>query len=320
MNLNQPVFVGIGAGVAAALLYLAPIGGSALAFPLFMLTGLPLAIAGFGWGVVAGLSAAVAGALVVVAVLGVIAALVFIALFAAPIAWLTRLAGMSRSADPDDPASNAEWFPLGRLLLHTALAVAIGLVAVGFVTGYDPAIVATEASRALLDFMGEAPMGEPQPTPESIAPFVDLYVAILPFTLAMFMVAVLVFNLWLGALTARKSGRMVRPAERLWTIVAPNELMIGFGVAAALALLLSGPLGEVAAVVAGAFGCALALVGLAVLHALTVGMAGRGIILGVSYALIFFSGLPLVLFAALGAAENFLQLRARRFGGAPPQT
>jgi hypothetical protein len=60
------------------------------------------------------------------------------------------------------------------------------------------------------------------------------------------------------------------------------------------------------------------MVGLAVLHALTLGMAGRGVILGVSYALIFFSGLPLVLFAALGAAENFLQLRARRFAGAPP--
>jgi hypothetical protein len=251
---------------------------------------------------------------------GFIAAAIFIALFAAPIAWLTRLAGMSRAVDADDPAGGVEWYPLGRLLLHAALAVAVSLVAIGFVTGYDPVVIAREASSALLEFMAAAQTGEPAPTAESIAPFVDLYVAILPFTLAMFMVAVLVFDLWLGGLTARASGRMTRPAERLWTVVPPNEILIGFGVAAPLAFLLPGALGDTAAVVAGAFGCALALVGLAVLHALTRGMTGRGVVLGVSYALIFFSGLPLILFAALGAAENFLQLRARRFAGRPPPT
>ena len=317
----QPILIGIGAGFAAALLYLAPISGSALAFPLFVLAGLPVAIAGLGWGIVAGLSAVATGAVVVAVMIpGVIAATVFVALFAAPIAWLTRLAGMSRTVDRDDPARAVEWYPLGRLLLHIALAVAVSLVVIGFVIGYDPALVAREATSALLDFMADAPATEPAPTADSIAPFVDLYVAILPFTLAMFMVAVLTFNLWLGALTTRASGRMARPAERLWTVVPPNELLIGFAGAAVLAFLLPGALGQTAAVVAGAFGCALALVGLAVLHALTLGMTGRGIVLGVSYALIFLSGLPLFLFAALGAAENFLQLRARRFAGAPPTT
>lgn len=315
----QPILVGIAAGLAAALLYLAPISGSALAFPLFVLAGLPMVIAGLGWGVVAGLSSAVAGTIVVAIMLpGFIPAAIFVALFAAPIAWLTRLAGMSRAVDAGNPASGVEWYPLGRLLLHAALAVAISLVAIGVITGYDPAIVAREATVTLLQFMEDAQSAEPVPTPEAIAPFVDLYVAILPFTLGMFMVAVIVFNLWLGALTARASGRMARPAERLWTVSPPNEILIGFVVAAALAFLLPGALGDASAVFAGAFGCALALVGLAVLHAITVGMTGRGIVLGISYVLIFLSGLPLFLFAALGAAENFLQLRARRFRNAPP--
>lgn len=315
----QPILIGIGAGIGAALLFLAPIGGSALAFPLFVLAGLPVAIAGLGWGIVAGLTAIATGAVVVAVMIpGPIAATVFVTLFAAPIVWLTHLAGMSRSANRDDPAGGVEWYPLGRLLLHVALAVAVSLVVVGFVIGYDASLVAREATDRLLEFMAEAPGTEPAPTADSIAPFVDLYVAILPFTLAMFMVAVLTFNLWLGTLTTRASGRLARPAERLWTVVPPNEILIGFGIAAVLAFLLPGALGEAAAVVAGAFGCALALVGLAVLHALTLGMTGRGIVLGVSYALIFLSGLPLFLFAALGAAENFLQLRARRFGGAPP--
>jgi hypothetical protein len=317
--MTQPILIGIAAGVAAALLYLAPLSGSALAFPLFILTGLPVAIAAIGWGVVAGISAGIAGVAVVGVMLpGLVPGTIFLVLFAAPIVWLARLAGMSRAVDASDPAAGVEWYPLGRLLLHAAVAVPISLIVIGLVIAYDPEIVAAEATRTLLDFMPAAETGEPAPTAESIAPFVDLYVAILPFTLAMFMLAVVVFNLWLGAFTARASGRMVRPAERLWTVVLPNEILIGFGVTLVLALLLPGGLGDLAAVFAGAFGCALALVGLAVLHALTLGMAGRGVILGVSYALIFFSGLPLVLFAALGAAENFLQLRARRFAGAPP--
>ena len=53
--MTQSIFVGIGAGLAAALLFLAPVSGTALAFPLFALTGLPIAIAGLGWGVVGGI-------------------------------------------------------------------------------------------------------------------------------------------------------------------------------------------------------------------------------------------------------------------------
>ena len=63
----------------------------------------------------------------------------------------------------------------------------------------------------------------------------------------------------------------------------------------------------------------MALVGLAVLHALTAGMAGRAAILAVTYVLVFLSGLPIVLFAALGVGEGFLHLRERRFGGEGPR-
>ena len=45
----QIILVGIAAGVAGALLFLSPIGGTTLAFPLFTLCGLPIAIAGLGW-------------------------------------------------------------------------------------------------------------------------------------------------------------------------------------------------------------------------------------------------------------------------------
>lgn len=314
----QTILIGIGAGLAAALLFLAPIGGSGLAFPLFILTGLPIAIAGLGWGLTGGLIAAAAGSIVTAASLGaIIAAAILLLLFAAPIVWVTHLAGMSRPGDSGNPA-DVEWYPLGRLLLHTALAVGVGLIAVGIVTGYDPAIIAAEATRVIIEFASGADTSEPPPTAESVQPFIDIYVAILPFTMAMFMVVVVVFNVWLGAIVARRSGRPVRPAVPVWTVSPPNEIVIAFGIAVVLAFILPAPFGDMAAVVAGAFGCALALVGLAVMHALTRGTAGRGILLTVAYGFILFSGLPLILFAALGAAETFLQLRARRFGGALP--
>lgn len=314
----QTFFVGIGAGVAAALLFLAPMSGSAIAVPLFVLTGLPIAIAGLGWGVLGSAVAVLAGtALVGLLLAAPTAALVFLALFGAPLVWLTRLAGLSRATDASNPQSPVEWFPLSRLLLHATLAVAIGLTVAGIVLGYDPEGIAHEATAALAEFLSTVPSANPPPTPEALQPFIEVYVAVLPFTTALFMVAVIVLDLWLGAQVARFSGRLARPAERLWTVTLPNEVLIGFAVALVLAFL-PGAFGDVAAVFAGAFGCGLVLVGLAVFHALTLGMGGRPIVLAIAYVLIFLSGVPLLLFALLGAGESFLHLRARRFGGAPP--
>lgn len=308
----QVVLIGIGAGVAAALLFLAPIGGSALAFPLFFLTGLPLAIAALGWGVTAGVIALAAGAAVSYLALGTMSApAIFAFVFAGPIVWVARLAGFSRSADAGD-----EWFPLGRLLLHAALGVAAGLAVAGIVSGYDPARITVEASAALVEIMTAAQGGVPA-TAEQVKPMVDVYVAMLPFTLATFMVVVIVFNLWLGAMIARASGRFARPAVPLWTARPPIELFLGFVITLALAFLLRGPVGEMASLLAGALGCGLALVGLAVLHGVTIGMSGRAILLATTYVVTFFSGLPLALFALLGAADTFVDFRTRRRSGVP---
>jgi hypothetical protein len=315
----QSVIVGIVAGLASALLFMAPISGSLLAFPLFILTPLPIAIGGLGWGVTASVVATAAAGIVVGGVLaGVGAAVVFVAVFAAPVAWLAWLATRSVPAAGGDSAPSVSWYPLGRILLHAALAVSAGLVIAGAATGYDPTVIAEEATTVMNEFIAEVETAGTPPDRDSVARFVDLYVAILPFTLAAFMLAATVFNLWLGALIARWSGRPTRPAERLWTVVPPIDILIGFGVTLVLAFLLSGPLGDVAAVLAGSLGCALALVGLAVIHSVTFGMSGRGLILGATYVFTFLSGLPLIVLAALGAADPFLNFRARRSGRIPP--
>jgi hypothetical protein len=100
----------------------------------------------------------------------------------------------------------------------------------------------------------------------------------------------------------------------------PNEALAILAVAVVVAFV-PGAIGYAAGAVAGAFGGAFALIGLAVLHATTVGNSVRVLILVAVYVLlVFFGGLPLVLLAALGIAEAFLHLRARQFRGVPPPT
>jgi len=306
----QTVLVGLVSGVAGALLYLSPLGGTILAFPLFILCGLPIAIAGLGWGMLsASIATAVAGVIAIIAVSGA-GAVVYLALFGGPILWMCRLTLLSRQGERD-----VEWYPLGRILFQGAIAAAVGVIVVGFVIGYDPATLTEEIATELVTWFAQAPDVTAPPTLQEVEPFVRFNVLAMPFTVSAIIVAVLVFNMWLGARIAEASGRMQRPRDRLWTASLQREAAIIFG-AAVLASLLPGAIGHAAGAFAGAFGGALALIGLAVLHATTVGNDLRTLILVAVYVLIILFGIPILLLAVLGLAETVLHFRARRLRGA----
>ncbi len=308
----QSILVGIGAGIAAALLFLAPVGGTLLAFPLFALTGLPIAIAGLGWGVVSGIVAAAVGTLGALALTHWAGAALFALIFGAPLAFLARLANLSRPLAGSE--GHHEWYPSGRLLLAAAFAVTGGLWIVGAVIGFDPQALVHEMTAALTQWIAAANPAGDAPTAAEIEPFARLNVALLPFISAVVALVVVVVDLWLAAIVTRASGRLQRPRDRIWMVTLPNQLVGVLAVAVALAFI-PGAVGHAAAVAAGAVAAAMALVGLAVVHALTAGMAGRTAILATTYVLVFLSGFPIVLFAALGVGEGFFHLRERRFGG-----
>ncbi len=306
------VLIGVGAGLAAALLFASLISSTPLAFPLFCVTGVPIAIAGFGWTPLAAAIAALAGAGALFLFMPPLAAGAFLLLFAIPVAWCVRLAAMSRTTD-----AGTEWYPYGRLLLHATGAVAIGLSLVGFLIGYDAESMTPGMADALQQWFAAHPDLQSQPTRAEIEPFVRFNLRLLPYSLGAIALLITVLDLWLGALVARKSGRLTRLAEPVWTAALPIEAALAFAAALALSFL-PPPLGDVAAVFAGATACALAMVGLAVLHAVTVGNTSRRLVLVVTYFLLAFFGFPIFLFAALGLAETILHLRARRFAGTPP--
>jgi hypothetical protein len=314
----QTILIGIAAGIASALMFLAPFGGTLLAFPLFALTGLPIAIGGLGWGLTASATAAATAALLIMAATSIWGAIVFLLLFAGPVIWVVRLALMWRETPGENGAAPVrEWYPLGAMLAHLAVGVAIGVVIVGVLVGYNPESLVGEVTNALLAWFNSVESASAPPTAAELEPFVRFNIAAMPFTITALLVFVLVFDLWLAALIARASGRLERPRDRMWGVVLP-----GWALAVAAGALLLGIVpgvpGEIARVAAGGFIAAAALAGLAVLHALTAGMTGRAAALGIAYALLVLSGLPLFIFALLAVAEHFLGLRARRFKGVPP--
>lgn len=312
----QTILIAVAAGVAAALLFLAPASGSVLAFPLFILTGLPLAIATFGWGVRAGAVAAAAGTIVTYLVYpgGVVSPLMFLCLFGAPVVWLARLAGQPYPLGSGN--AGLEWYPLSRLLLQLAGTVVVALIAAGIVSGYDPEGLVHDAAAALADVLADV-AATPAPTAKSLEPTVRLYVSLMPFVVAAVMTSILTFDLWLGSLVARGSGRTGRRPDPLWSVELPGALLPAF-IAALVLAFFPGIIGEVGKLVAGAAFGSFVLVGLAILHAVTRGSVSRLPLLVLAYILLIFSGLLAVLVALAGAADPFLRLRSRRPTLQPP--
>jgi hypothetical protein len=309
----QNVLVGLVGGFAAALLFVAPFGGTPLAIPLFALTGLPIAIAGLGWGGVAALAATASGTALAYALAGAGGGLMLALLFAVPTAWATVVA-----TQPTTTGEGRGWRPLGLVLAHVAAVLAAGIIAVGMVAGFNPETLSEEITKALVEWAaGANPGTSAPPTAADVAPLVRLNVALLPATAGILAMGMVSLGLYLGWRSVGLSDRWKRPASPLWSVALPPAVPATLLVTAPLAFL-PGAIGYAAGAVAGVFGTAVALEGLAVVHALSRGISWRVPMLVALYALVFLSGLPIVLLALLGLAESAFHIRARRLNPRGP--
>lgn len=308
------VLIGIGAGLAASLLFASLISGTVLALPLFAIAGLPIAIASLGWTPIAGAVAAIVGAVAIFAFLSPLGAAEFLLLIALPMIWLSRLAGLSRKI-----GEKLEWFPLGRILIHAAAAVVLGLTASGLLVGFNPDTMASGLVDPLSDWFANNPDIERPLTREEIELLVKVNISLMPYLFAAIVLITSVLNLWLAGLITHASGRLVRPREQLWTVVLPPTAAAIF-VIALVTSFLPFPIGDIAALITGAFGCALVLLGFAVLHALTIGNNARTALLTLTYVLSFFLGFPIMAVIMIGLGETVLHFRARRTGSPPSST
>lgn len=301
------ILVGLGAGLAAALLFAGLVTGTTLALPLFLLSPLPIAIAGLGFGTLSGAIGAAFAAALIGAVLAPQSGLFHLLAFGAPVAWAAHLIGLARPnpATPDE----REWFPLDRVLFRLTIAAAVAVILVGMMFGYDPKswtdLVLTGAETMF------AGAGSDAPSRADLEPIVSTVVSVMPITSAMLILSVVVFNSWLGARIARLSGQMQRPWTPVWTVSLPKIAAIVLGLAL-LAWFLPGPPGYIGGTFLGASACAFAMTGFGLLHFSLVGKASRGAILFATYLSTVLFTVPIAIAAIGGLADTLLGLRGRR--------
>jgi len=313
--------IGIGAGLASALLFASVASGSLLSVVLFYLAPLPLMIAALGWSHWTALIGALIGALALSAAFGSLFLLAFLACAGLPAWWLGYLTMLARPASANGGAPALEWYPPGRLVIWAgligALVVAVGILSYGgdadsFRAGLHKTLI--ELLRAETEEPGNAPLTIPGVS--NPGRLVDFLVRTVPLAGAVIATIVNLLNLWLAGRVVNYSGRLARPWPRLAAMTFPRPLAAVFLLALASSFA-GGLLGILSGVLAASLAIVFGVLGLAVLHAVTQGMNARGLLLGGVYAALVVFGWPVLALALLGLIETFAGLRAR-FARPPP--
>lgn len=311
------VLIGLGAGVAAALLFISVASGSMLSILLFWLAPLPILIAALGWSHWAGLVAAFSAAGGLAVLLGSVGLLVFLVGIGVPAWWLGYLALLAR---PSQNPEKHEWYPVGRLILWAALIGFLIVLAGVPSLGLDKQSFQSGLAAA---FEGAIRLQLPPDTVDAsdaeISRVVDVLVVIAPPAAAAFATLLYTFNLWLAARIVKVSGRLKRPWPDLSQLTLPPASP-GLLAGAVAGSLLPDLLGTLSSVLAASLLMAYSLLGLAVLHAITRSFGGRAFVLAGTYSALIILGWPALLMSFLGLADALFDLRGRVAGRHGPPT
>jgi hypothetical protein len=274
---------------------------------LFLLTPLPLFLAGLGLGPITAAIAGIAGAALVLAAGSTTAAIIYGASQAIPVFALAYLASLNRPGH-----GGTEWYLVGRIVLAAALIAGAFSTLTLFLLGGD--IDALRASlRAILEaFVNtELPKMPDAPTlgPKEIDEATAVALALLPAASGISTMGSLLFNMWLAGRITLASGRLQRPWPDLAAISYPPGTPLLLAVATGAAFL-SGLPGLIAAGFAGPLYFAYVLMGLAVVHFITRGRPWRPFALWALYAALFIMNTVASLaIALLGLAEAVWPIR-----------
>ncbi|MGE3915457.1 MAG: DUF2232 domain-containing protein [Hyphomicrobiaceae bacterium] len=322
---------GLAAGLATALLFAsAGAGGMTGRVILFFLAPLPSYLAGLGWGWVSAAIAAATSAVVTSMILGARTGFVFMLSQGLPLVTLCYLVMLSRPAAltaPLPPGSPPplQWYPIGRIVaVATVIAGALSLVSI-LLLGADLEALRT-MMRELVDRMLEKQLpglgGDGLGDAERTA-LAGMLLHALPAGTATLWLGGFLLNLWLGGKIMRISGHLTRP----WPDVRLMRFPRGFGLGLALAIAAASLLPDVPSLLAtgfvGAFLLAYLLMGLAIIHYATQGMAARAFVLwGVYLGLILFNSWAALVIALLAILEPLMWYRRPDLpedgGPAPP--
>lgn len=310
----QSAIIGIGAGVAAALLFASVTSGIWLSIPLFYLAPLPIMIAGLGWSHWAALIASLTGALTLGAVFGVVFLFAFLAGAGIPAWWLGYLAMLARPVTANGAGGQQEtaleWYPPGRLVIWGAALGALVVIAAIPNFGTDAESFRAGLRGALNTILRAEIAEAPSGLPARADRLIEFLVSAIPLAAAVLATITNLFNLWLAARIVKFSGRLARPWPQLTDLRFPPQLVAALGLAIALSFV-DGLLGIVAGIASASLLLAYGVLGFAVLHAITQGLQVRPFMLGLAYAAVFLIGWPILALCLLGLIDTAFDLRGR---------
>jgi Predicted membrane protein (DUF2232) len=304
--MTQIVLIGIGAGAAAALLFASLASGSLFALVLFYLSPLPVLIASIGWNYLAGLIAALFATACLALVLDGHFALAFVVGVGLPAWWIGYLVLLAR---PADGTGTLEWYPVGRIVLWTAVVGAAAIVIAIPYFGTDAESFHSNLRSAIEVALGLRGRAGSELNQEKLID-TEMLTKLAPPMVASLTTVVLLINTWLAARIVKLSGQLRRPWPELPAISFPRFAPLLLAVALA-GVFLPGLLGIVSDVFAAALIMAFAVLGFAVLHVVTRGTSGRPLVLGGVYTAVVIFGWPAIILALLGLVDSALDLRGR---------
>jgi hypothetical protein len=307
--ISYRLLIALGAGLISAVVFASATTGPLLMrMILFLLTALPLFLAGLGLGPRAAAVAGFSGALLVLVAGSPLGALVFVASQAIPAVILVYLVALNRVADD----GRTEWYPVGRIVIAAALIAGCFATLTLFLLGGDIDTLRSALRGMLQTFVdNELPKMPDAPTlgPADIDEATGIALALLPAASAISTMGSLLFNLWLAGRITMASGRLQRPWPDLPAMVYPPTAPLMLAAATAAGFLAGLP-GMIAAGFAGPLLFSYVLLGLAVVHYTTRGRPWRPFALWGLYASLFIMNtIASLAIALLGLAEAIWPMR-----------
>ena len=316
------LLIAFGAGLVSATAFAsAATGPLVVRILLFLLTPLPLFLAGLGAGSRTAAIAGITGTAFVFVAGSSATALIFAASQALPVFVLVYLAALHRQT-----AGATEWYPIGRIVIAGALLAAAFSTLTLFLLGGNEETIRTTL-RTMLEAFVENELANLPDAPalgsNEIDEITSVMLALLPAASAISAMGSLLFNMWLAGRITLASGRLQRPWPDLSAITYPSGAPLMFAVATAAAFL-SGFAGLIATAFAGPLFFAYVIMGLAVIHYITRNRPWRPFALVALYAALLImttSAIAALAVAILGLTESVWSLRQRyQPPSAPPKS
>jgi MFS family permease len=298
--------ISILAGLASALCVMASFNVGPGAFPVMLIAAFPIYVATLSQGTTVGVGSSICAILIAAIAMTPQVAVGMGLAFTIPASLIGHQANLAQTVE-NSTTGEMEWYPLSRLFFNLCIALSIGLIILGYLSGYNP----EKLSPILSEAVQEALKANPPPrelSREETETLTRNVFAILPFFFAGVWLIVHVINAHLAAIVCRASSMMPRPKDDIAaSLTLPKAAIFLMLASLLLSFMVSGILQFFALVVAGIFVMAVSMLGLANLHMRArKNPAGIALVIA-SYGAIFFLYPLIYLFSVSGVLRVFNQ-------------